>query len=308
MGVPVAPGLNSLSGKQIATIYSAKIQERFYESTVLSAIANTNYEGEIKKQGDTVVITKEPLINNSVYVAGLGLVRQRVEPEIVTLNIDKARYFSFSVNDVEQKQSHINLDFTTSAASQMKVAIDAQVLGSIPADASSFTSGATAGKISGDINLGTTAADGSGAISITKLNIVDYITLCDQACNEVNMPETGRFLVIPAWMKQRLLTSELKQADLTGDATSIIRNGRIGTIGNFTVYVSNNILPVTEGSVKCYNALFGHKSGLTFASQLTESRMIDNPNDFGKLIEGLDVYGFAVEKPESLGVLYAKAG
>lgn len=78
-------------------------------------------------------------------------------------------------------------------------------------------------------------------------------------------------------------------------------------IDRFEIYNSNNILPVTEGTVKCYSAIFGHKSAITFASQLVENETIPNPKDFGKLMRGLQVYGYEVIKPESMGTLYCKS-
>ena len=44
------------SGKFIPQIWSGKLQVKFYASTVLSAITNNQWEGEIKDQGDKVEI------------------------------------------------------------------------------------------------------------------------------------------------------------------------------------------------------------------------------------------------------------
>ena len=52
MGYPVAGGRPDYSGNFIPEIWSGKLIENFYDATVLSAIANTDYEGEIKAHGD----------------------------------------------------------------------------------------------------------------------------------------------------------------------------------------------------------------------------------------------------------------
>ena len=44
------------SGIFIPAIWSGKLIEKFYNATVLAAIANTDYEGEIKNYGDTINI------------------------------------------------------------------------------------------------------------------------------------------------------------------------------------------------------------------------------------------------------------
>ena len=77
---------------------------------------------------------------------------------------------------------------------------------------------------------------------------------------------------------------------------------------NCEIFSSNNVAPVTEGAVKCYHTLFGHKSALTFASQLVENEMLKDPEDFGELIRGLQVYGYEVIQPTAIGTLYAKKG
>ncbi len=51
---------------------------------------------------------------------------------------------------------------------------------------------------------------------------------------------------------------------------------------------------------------FGQKYATTFATQITESRIIDNPFAFGKMMQGLQVYGFNIIKPQLLGVDFIK--
>jgi len=56
----------------------------------------------------------------------------------------------------------------------------------------------------------------------------------------------------------------------------------------------------------CYYSLFGHRAGLSFASQITETEKLRNPYDFGDIVRGLKVYGYKATKPEAYGVLYCK--
>ena len=64
--------------------------------------------------------------------------------------------------------------------------------------------------------------------------------------DEQNIPEQGRWIVMPAWAAALIKASELRQAYLSGDQTSILRNGRLGMIDRFTLYVSN-LLPKGRG-------------------------------------------------------------
>jgi hypothetical protein len=101
--------------------------------------------------------------------------------------------------------------------------------------------------------------------------------------------------------------SDLKDASLTGDGSSILRNGRVGMIDRFTIYMSNQVKTVSNaGSATTetvYCMPFGHKSSLTFASQLVENEVIPNPDDFGQLMRGLQVFGYKIINGDNVGVL-----
>jgi hypothetical protein len=305
-GVPAAAGHPAYSGTFIPEIWSGKLVEKFYDATVFGEIANTDYEGEIANQGDKVNIRTTPTITIRDYQKGGTLITERPESPNVVLNIDKAKYFSFLVDSIDRYQSDINLmdDWAGDAGEQMKITIDTDILGAIYADANSKNKGTTAGRKSSAYNLGTTGSP----VALTAANILQYITACAAVADEQNWPESGRWLVMPAWMRWIMMQSDLKNASLAGDETSILRNGRIGMIDRFMMYVSNNVTSVTDGAYTAYHVLFGHKSGLTFASQMTEMDSLKAESTFGTLVRGLNVYGYKVVKSESIGDLYVRMG
>lgn len=102
----------------------------------------------------------------------------------------------------------------------------------------------------------------------------------------------------------------IKDASLSGDKESILRNGRIGMIDNTTVYKSRNLYSATDGttSTTCWYALFGHISAISFAAQLTKTESTRIERGFGNLVKGLEVYGYKVVTPKALGYLYADKG
>jgi hypothetical protein len=300
MSFPVAPGRPNYSGNFIPEIWSGKLIENFYDATVLAAISNTDYEGEIRNMGDTVNIRTIPNITIRDYVKGQSLVVENPDREKLQLVIDKGEYFACVEDDVDKVQSDINLMdmWSKDASEQMKIKIDQRVLTDLLVDISSLNKGTTAGRISGNINLG---SDGSpltvtkdGASSSTP--VVDLLVDLGTVLDEANTPEQARFVVIPAKMAGLIKKSELKDAALTGDGTSIVRNGRLGMIDRFTVYVSHN-LKVSSGK---YNVIAGHKMGFTFASQMTNMETIRSETTFGNIVRGLQVYGYQVIKPQAL--------
>lgn len=268
---------------------------KFYQATVLAEIANTEYEGDIASQGDKVIIRTTPTITIRDYSKGGTLQTERPEPETVELTIDKGKYWQLIADDVDKFQSDYNYidDWTRDASEQLKIVIDSQVLGTMYADADASNSGNTAGAISSAYVLGTDAAP----VTLDKTNILDYIVNLGSVLDEQNVPESDRWLVLPVWACGFIKQSDLKDASLAGDQTSILRNGRIGMIDRFSIYRSN-LLAVNSGSET--NIIAGHKSGLTFASQMLNSETLRAESTFGTLVRGLQVYGYKVIKPQAI--------
>jgi hypothetical protein len=304
MAYPVAPGAAQYSGNFIPEIWASKLIENFYDASVLPAISNTDYEGEIKSQGDTVNIRTTPTINTRPYQKGMTLTVDRPDKPKIQLLIDQGEYFAVIEDDVDKVQADINLMDTWSkdASENMKLSIDREVLTGMLTDISSLNQGATAGRISQNINLGVAGTP----LQLTKTNVLDFIVDMGTVLAEANAPESGRFMVIPAWMAGMIKKSDLKDASLSGDATSILRNGRLGMIDTFTLYVSHNLNRVTDTGNTCFSIVAGHKMGLTFASQMTAMESIRAESTFGNIVRGVQVYGYKVVKPEALAKGYVR--
>ncbi len=308
MSVPIdgsnAPNYSaSGTSKFTPEIWSGKLVQKFYDATVLAAISNTDYEGEIKNKGDKVIIRTRASITVNDYKKGMTLNYEHPESPATELPIDYAKYFAFELKDVDKYQSDLNLmnEWTEDASEQMKIKIDTDVLGVVYTQVVAENAGATAGRISKDINLGTSGAP----VEVDKTTILDLIVDMGTVLDEQNVPENGRYIILPARLCGMIKKSELKDASITGDNVSVMRNGRLGMIDRFTVY-SSNLLHNDSGK---YDVIFGHKVALTFASQITEIENLKNPNDFGTFTRGLQVFGFKVIKGEAMGhaVLQKKA-
>ena len=292
----------------IPSIWSGKLVEKLYARTAFAEVSNTLYEGSIKGAGDTVQIRTTPSIVINDYEIGGGLTYEKPVSDKVELQIDQAKSFSFEVNDVDAYQADIKLmeGWSDDAGQQMKIAIDKDISAYAYTEAAAENAGATAGVESGSLNLGVAGTP----VAITKTNILDTLVDCGTALDEQNVPDEGRYIMLPAWMNGMLKKSDLRDASIMGDATSAFRNGKIGMLDRFSVYVNNNMSTVTDGGTgnQATNVIFGHKKALTFASQMTNMETLPNPSDFGKLIRGLNVYGRKVIDPNAIGHLYAERG
>ena len=300
---PAGSAGNGLSGTgYIPEIWSGKLIEKFYASTVLAAISNTDYEGDIKAHGDKVHIRTKPTITIRAYLADAALELERPQGNQVILNIDQGQYFNTILDDVMKVQSDINLMsmWSDDAAEQMKIVIDRAVLLGILNQATAVTNrGVTAGAITAAINLGATT---TSLVIVTnsptggEVDVLDMMMRLGQTLDEQNIPETGRWIVMPTWLAAMVKRSELRQAYLSGDSVSMMRNGRLGMVDRFTLYTSN-LLPfgVAAGLVSTeYVVYAGHSHALTFASQMTQMETLRSELTFGQVMRGLQVYGYKV--------------
>jgi len=311
----------SYSGAFIPTLWSGKLLAKFYQNTILSEICNTDYEGELQNQGDTVRIRTAPSISISDYTVGQTLTYEVPTPIFQDMQINKGKYFGVQVNDVLAYQSDMDLMnmFTEDAAKQLKIAIENEVFFNsfVTEGPDSANEGGTAGEISAAYNLGTDTAPIDEA---TPDNVLDAILRMASVLDEQNVPEDGRWLVMSPFERHLLMQSDVAQANFMGDASSTIRTGKIGTLDRFSVYVSNLLpkgaaakalvagLSATSGGATLTNAkarrtmIAGTNHATSFAMTINKTEPLRNQTDFGDIVRGLAVYGRKVVKPEALVV------
>jgi hypothetical protein len=310
----------SYSGSFIPQLWSNKLNAKFYANTMLSEISNTDWEGEVKNQGDTIRIRTAPSITISDYVAGAGLGTAEVPtPIFLDMQIDKAKSFNVQVNDVLAHQADIDLMnmFTDDAAKQLKIAIENECFYNwfVTEGAAAANKGGTAGALSAEYNLGTDTAPVDQA---TPANVLKTILRMSAAMDEQNIPEDGRWLVLTPYDRQLLMQTDIAQAYFTGDNSSTIRTGKIGMLDRFEVYVSNLLprgaagkglvagLSATSTGATVSNAknrrmmVAGTKHACAFASQISKTEPLRNQSDFGDIVRGLAVYGRKVVKNDAL--------
>ena len=121
---------NLTNGNFSSEIFSKQAQLAFRKSAVVNAITNNDYFGDVSAVGDSVRIMKEPDITVNALERGTAVATQDLVDADFQLTIDKANYFAFKLDDIEEAHSHI--DFmrlsTDRAAYKMADAMDSDVL------------------------------------------------------------------------------------------------------------------------------------------------------------------------------------
>jgi hypothetical protein len=301
---PVGSSGNSLQSTGfIPEIWSGKLVEKFYASTVLAAISNTDYEGEIKNKGDRVKIRTKPTITIHNYSSDGLLGLDRPTGGTVELYIGNGKYFSLILDDVMEIQSDLNIlsMWSDDAAQQLKITVDQDVLDGIVNQMAAANQGTSAGVITASLNLGVKGSPltvvGRNA-GVGQVELLDVLLRMGQVLDEQNIPEVGRWVILPAWAGRQIKQSELRQAYLSGDSVTMLRNGRLGMIDRFTVYISNllpnNSTDSTNFASGEWPIFAGHAHGLTFASQISKVETLRSELTFGQILRGLQVYGYQI--------------
>lgn len=288
MAFSSASGYGNLpNGNFSPVIYSKKVQLAFRKSTVTGDITNSDYFGEIAAQGDTVQIIKEPEISVQAYTRGTQVTAQDLDDEDFSLTIDKANYFAFKMDDIEEAHSHVNFESMASdrAGYRLRDQYDQEVLGYLSgfkqsalntvADTTNDTvSGTKAVSTAGSNellssmtlskgsfgNITTSSAGdhsiplavrmpGATAVATATATPLQVIARMARLLNVQQVDTAGRFLVVdPVFME--LLSDEdsrLLNND-TADKGGLVNGISIGNLHGFDVYVSSNLPSVGTGS------------------------------------------------------------
>ena len=305
---------NSVSGQAnsffLPSVYSKKVLNFFRKASVVEAITNTDYAGEISAFGDSVKIIKEPVISVSDYTRGSDTSATKLTDQELTLVVDSAKAFKFIVDDIETNMSHVNFKevASSSAAYALKDSYDAAVIATMFSGLSasspdhiigsnSSTADATMAHATNSVDL--LGSDGTG------VDALDLMARMARLLDDQNVPEEGRWFVAGPDFYEELgkSGSKLLSVDFNAGQGSI-RNGLVssGKLRGFDMYKSNNIADTSNASGK---VLAGHISSTATANTILSTEVIRDPSSFGDIVRGLHVYGAKVLRPEALvGAFY----
>ena len=300
----LASGYQNLpSGNWVPAVYSQKVQKFFRRASVVEDITNTDYAGEIENFGDTVNIVKEPSITVSDYARGQTVNTQTLADDKLQLTVDQGSYFAFKVDDIEERQSHVNWESlaTSSGAYSLKKNYDYNVLKNIYDNAST-----SAG------NTGTDASpiDGDAATD----TLADVISAAKTVLDGNDVPEENRWFVAPPAFYKQLRKAGAKimdQSVMNDGSASSMRNGMVTDrpLFGFRLY-STNAIAVSSGAAASktfgssgsneYALLYGHQSAVATANHIAKTELIRDPDSFSDIVRGLHVFGRKILRSDAV--------
>ena len=312
-----AAGYGNLpSGNFTPQIFSQKVLKFFRRASVAEDITNTDYTGEIENFGDTVNIIKEPTITVSQYTRGSVVNTQNLADDQITLTVDQANAFAFKIDDIEERQSHINFEAlaTSSGAFSLKRKYDANVLQAISDGAG--IAGADDASLSGGLTTtNTSLGTASSPINVETDDAgINLMLLMARVLDDQSVPEENRWFVAPPIFYEKMFQAgnKIAEVQVTGDASSNLRNGLAtpGTLAGFTCYKST-ALNSTSGTDQVTMTglatdaseniiLAGHISAAATASHIAKTEVVRSTESFSDVVRGLHVFGRKVLRPEAI--------
>ena len=275
----------------IPTVWAARLLVALEKALIYGQtnVSNRDYEGEIKKAGNTVKIASIGDVSIGDYTKDTDI----GDPEVLsdseqTLLIDNAKYFNFYVDSVDRAQQNVNVldEAMRRSANGLREVADTYLAAAMDAAVP------TGNKI------GTTAVPKVP----TKDDAYEYLVDLGVKLDEANVPTTERFVVVPAWFHGLLLKDDrfVRSGTVAGDRR--LANGEVGEAAGFTILKSNNV-PNDAGAK--YKIIAGHRIATAYVEQILDVQTYKPEKRFGDAVKGLHVYGAKVVRPTALACLIA---
>lgn len=246
------------------------------------AVVNTDWEGEITGQGDTVRLLDvgDPTI--STYTPDADLTVQALTDSEKTLLIDQAKSYAFAIDRVHQRQggnraSAIFAKAIARAAYKLRDGADLYIAGIQKTD--------------------TLAGNKLGATAVSSADTAyGLIVTLSQKLDENNVPATDRFAIITPGV-YAYLRKDNRFLDAAASNMPTLQTGVVGTTLGMNILMSNNC---AAGAVAGKICQAGHPYATTWAEQITDFETTPMERRFADLAKGLYVYGAKVTNPEGL--------
>jgi len=261
MAFTTAGGYGNLpNGNFSPVIYSKQVQLAFRKSTVCGDITNSDYFGEIAAQGDTVKIIKEPEISVSSYARGTQVSAQDLDDEDFSLVVDKANYFAFKMDDIEEAHSHVNFMqlATDRAAYRLADQYDQEVLGYLSGFKQSALH-AQADTVNDQVNgsKAVTTAGSDELLSSMKLKKSDFGNITTASAGDHSIPLAARLPGATA-----LPTATASPAMVVARMARLLDQQQVDTQGRWLVVDPVFMEILRDEDSRLMNSDYGESGGL----------------------------------------------
>lgn len=269
-------------------IWTSKLFVRLRANLVHAATVNRDYEGEIRGAGDRVVIVELDPVATSTYTKNSDITFSDSGSYEKELLIDQSLYYARNLDAIDRVQSKVNV---------LNAIVDEAGYG-------------LAKDVDTDIaTLYSEAGNSVTAATVSEGSVLQNISNMQYELDNANVPVGNRYFPIHPWYHRDLVQAA---TGIVG-ATSVpklredgaLLNGYVGHLFGFDLLMSTQA--AGGGTTTSYNMAY-HRSAITFASQLSDFKVVDREKRNGIGIKCFLYYGRKVVRPEAMVSCTVTAG
>ena len=278
----------------IPTLWAEKIDMALDEWLVFYEGCNHEYEGQLKKAGDSIRIQNvaRPTITTTTDGAEITLSgAEKPEVTSVTMPVKRQTYFNYGIYDVDKAQAAGDLD------AALKHETTQGVANAIDLSVSTVVNDAGAKKLYSTVPKVVVGTAGSG-----EKNVLEILDEAQQKLYEANVPTNEYVEVIMSPRFYTLFRREYTKLDTNN--SEILKNGKVGMYGNMTVKLSNNVTTANSGAQDLI--MVKTKKAIAAVKTLSKVEAYRPENGFIDAVKGLTVHDRKLVRPQELVVVNVK--
>ena len=264
----------------IPKLWAARLKDQLEENHIATAFVNRDFEGEIKQQGDTVHVNSLGPVTVKDYDAtakenGIDA-PEDLSTTDQTLVIDQAKYFNFSVKDIDTVQAAGPIMEKAMHNAGYKTAdeVDKYIFNTISEAAP-------------EDNI-----VGNNSTEITANNVWNYLVQLRTILNKKHVTKQGRKIACSSDVTGVILNDERFTKVGTDASNERLETGLVGKAAGFDIFETEN---VPEGEI-----LATVPMATSFAEQITYVEAYRPENNFSDAVKGMNVYGIKCFYPEAV--------
>lgn len=278
----------------IPTLWAEKIDMALDEWLVFYEGCNHEYEGQLKKAGDSIRIQNvaRPTITTTTDGAEITLSgAEKPDVTSVTMPVKRQTYFNYGIYDVDKAQAAGDLD------AALKHETTQGVANAIDLAVSTVVNDAGAKKLYSTVPKVVVGTAGSG-----EKNVLEILDEAQQKLYEANVPTNEYVEVIMSPRFYTLFRREYTKLDTNN--SEILKNGKVGMYGNMTVKLSNNVTTANSGAQDLI--MVKTKKAIAAVKTLSKVEAYRPENGFIDAVKGLTVHDRKLVRPQELVVVNVK--
>ncbi len=269
----------------VPAVWSESIERELERTLVFAQDCNRQYEGDVKKAGDSVrilAVGKPTVTSTTDPEIALGKA-ENIEDTAVTMKIRQIAYYNYKVDDIDKRQCVGNVmdSLSKETTEEMGNVVD-RYIADLAKDPMALK-------------------DSPDAYVVNKDNILSKI---DDALRRLYENDVNPMSEIVLTVSPRFYML-LKQAyfALSTDNVKLMENGRVGRYGNVQIKMSNNIA-VDKGGNELL--MLRTKRAIAYVNPLTHTEAYRPEEGFCDAIKGFMLFDAKIVRPKEMIVLNVK--